>query len=437
MSNEQFLPLAPFLAQLGIMLTLSLVVERLMAILNWLMNQLIVMKSTTEWEGSKQIKAELQHAKRAKEEEDVLKTPSVVTEAREIEPHPNKAYTQPESRFDVKFISPPKALAVLKEFWIQIIATFVAILGCYVMKFSIWVFIRWAQELNNFAEIQNQAEWWEFVITGVIIGAGSKPVNFLMNFIINRKIVVAREETVQAEKALPITKAATAKPAPLVPAVAAPAPELKTVEDLVGFTYSGGDRPARLEHTHLFRKPIDLIVYHHTAMHSEAPFEEVIKEFDRKGWLTGYNCVIMKDGTIHALCRWDRFGNHARGYNAHSLGVALHGNFEPNPRVPFSNPDGRYGILKPTLKQVESAARITALWSLMHNIEIRFPTKDDPEFPKGIVPHYELAPKACPGGNFPHDMYRKKVRAYAKLWGEDDNFKLALEDFKASPMVIA
>ncbi len=178
-----------------------------------------------------------------------------------------------------------------------------------------------------------------------------------------------------------------------------------------------------------------MLVYHHTAMNSDSPFEEVVREFlVRKGWLTGYHVVVTKDGKIHNLCRWDRFGNHARGFNARSLSVALHGNFEPNPDVPFSNHDGRYGIQHPTSAQLEAAARLTAFWSLFYNIKLDFPEEADPDSPTGVLPHRLLAQKACPGGNFPYDQFESLVRSFARDWKDSDKFADAVNRFQSTPM---
>ena len=54
----------------------------------------------------------------------------------------------------------------------------------------------------------------------------------------------------------------------------------------------------------------------------------MVKVIKDKGWLTGYHCVVVKDGSIHPFCRWDRYGNHAKGHNLTSLGIAFNGNFE-------------------------------------------------------------------------------------------------------------
>lgn len=442
MPSGEYIPLAPLLAKLGVMLTLALMVERFLTIFNWLINRLFMVQVSSEQEAIEKQNEKLQLTERAIAEEARLLSPpdQAASDPREIEPNPERlpaqAGAQTDTRFDVKEIAPPDRLKVSKEFWLQILGTLVAITGCYYMKFSVWVFVRLAMGQGSLETIQSTA--LEYIFTGFIIGAGSKPVNFLMNFLITRRIVVSKEKVVEEDK--PVERAPKEKPIPVPLPIPAPEPapiKRKSIEELVGFIYDGGDRPERLQHTHLFKSAIDMIVYHHTAMHSDAPYEEITKEFDRKGWLTGYNCIVFKDGAIRVLCRWDRFGNHAQGYNSRSLGIALHGCFETDPKVPFSNHNGKLGILRPTTDQVDAAARVVALWTLMHKIPLKFPEKGAAGFPKGIIPHKYVAPKACPGNNFPYQTFKQAVEQYAKLWKDNEPFQLALNDFKAQPMVLA
>jgi hypothetical protein len=450
--SEEFIPLAPLLTKLGVMLTASLLVERFLTVINWLVDRLFIVRAASDWEGAKQVDVKFGITEQAVKEAKILAEPpdnpgDDSHDPREVEPNPLRKDIQSDSRFDVKEILPPERILNLdersrvireqnrirKEFWLQILGMLVGIGGCMYMKFSVWFFISQG----------TSPQLWEFILTGIIIGAGSKPVNFLMNFLINRKIVVSREE-IKEEEAKKATEEPTAiKPAEIdksrvaMPAAVTVETRPKTVEDTVGFVYDGGDRPERLESTHFFKEPIDTIVYHHTAMHSDAPFREVVKEFDRKGWLTGYHCVILKDGTIRVLCRWDRFGNHAKGYNNHSMGLAVHGNFETNPEVPYSNYNGQYGIQHPTELQIDSTARIIALWAFLNSIKITFPEKGDVNFPKGIVPHRDLAPKACPGCNFPHQILQRRIGYYAKIWKDDKRFTEALNEFKTMNMAVA
>lgn len=446
-----FVPLAPLLAILGIMLSLAVLVERFMMVFNWLIDRLWALKVLREWDGEAQLAAGLQLAERAKAESDELEkevdsVDDLEDDPEEIEVAPSVANgpngkPRADEQFEVKPAKKPNDLKVFKEFYMQILGAAVAIIVCFVTKFSAWPLF----DEGQVASAGTGPAVWELVFTGIIIGAGSKPVHFLIEFLVNRKVVVTRQEVGQTSAPAPTPT----QPGAAAPTVAPPMPArpvLQNIEDIIGFVYDGGDRPGRLENTHLRKTPVNLLVYHHTAMHSDSPFEAVIREFDRKGWLTGYHCVIMKDGTIHVLCRWDRVGNHARGVNFRSLGVALHGNFEPDPSVSFSNPDGRFGIQHPTQAQVESAARITALWALLHEktVPLDFPVADcssgqasDLKTVTGIVPHCHIAPKACPGGNFPHASFQQFVKDYVALWKQDQAFAEALERFKKAPMVIA
>ncbi len=449
------IPLAPLLTKLGVMLTLSLMVERFLAAINWVVNRLFLIQVSADLEITQEKENQLELTSHAMAEAEILASSpdpkaNLPADPHEIEPHPhiettpaykNSVYINPDSRFDIKKVKEAKEIdartriKVIKEFWLQILGLLVAVVGCYYMKFSIWVFVTWAAKGSFEAIAANRLE---YIFTGIIIGAGSKPVYFLMNFLINRKFVMDKEKLqpeAQAAEPAASSEIAGTRNGQIIPLSAAAQPPHKTIEELVGFIYDGGDRPQRLESTHFFQKPIDLIVYHHTAMHSDSPYQEITREFDRKGWLTGYHCIVFKDGTIRVLCRWDRFGNHAQGYNNHSFGVALHGNFETNPKVPFSNYKGQFGITQPTPEQVDSTARIAALWALLRNIAVAFPAKTDPNFPKGLVPHKDISQKACPGGNFPHEKFRQSVKHYAAAWKQDPTFMDALTDFSEHPMV--
>ena len=135
------------------------------------------------------------------------------------------------------------------------------------------------------------------------------------------------------------------------------------------------------------------------------------------------------------LCRWDRFGNHAYPHNQNSLGIAFHGNFETNPNVPYANVNGSYGIANPTQAQLDSASKIVVLWKSLYDIDLIFPKQNDPNFPRGIVAHNLLSSKACPGTNFPHELFQQFIKDYSNLWKDNEAFKSALKRFKNAPMV--
>ncbi|MEM6831336.1 MAG: peptidoglycan recognition family protein [Bacteroidota bacterium] len=443
----EVIELGPLIVKLSALFGAAVLIERFLVIVNGVLNRLFIIQTSIRYQEVDYFNGQMKLAMKATEEEKVLDDPNQAQkDPREIEPNPNHPFR--ESNFDILKISSleeetdtEKRFEILKrmnkvrkEFWMQLFGTVIGIIACYYSKFSIWVFVTSA--IKSVPVDSVEPAMWEFAFTGVIIGSSSKPINFLMNFLLNRKIEIKRTE-VREKLAAPIAKANVSKNMGPQPQAAVPVMSVKpmTIEEIVGFDYDGGDRPERLEHTHIFKKKVDLIVYHHTAMHSDSPFEELVKEFDRKGWLTGYNCVVFKDGSIRALCRWDRFGNHARPHNSHSLGIALQGNFETNASVPYSNHDGRYGIKAPTNKQVDGMARITALWSLMHEIDLKFPSKDE-DNTKYIVPHKHIAPKACPGNSFPYKTFERKVTYYYEQWSKDETFGQALEEFKEMPYVM-
>jgi hypothetical protein len=438
MPDEQFIPLAPLLGTLGIMLTVSLIVERFLSVISWLMDRLSIIKASGEWHVIDEQKEKLELAKQAKQEEDILKSspdkPQNPTEDfREIEPNPLK--TTADFQFEVKNYELSEPIKVVKEYWLQLFGVLVAIAACYYMKFSVWDLIVKIKGVQSPQAAEFSA--LGYIFTGIIVGAGSKPVHFLMNFLINRKIIITKSEIKEVPPPPSLPEPRTVMAATKFVARSPNFhPALESIEDMVGFNYDGGYRPDRLENTHFFQKPINLIVYHHTALHSESPFEEVIKEFDRKGWLTGYHCIIFKDGAIRVLCRWDRFGNHSYPYNQNSLGIAFHGNFETNPNVPYANVEGRYGLTNPTQTQLDSASKIVVLWKYLYNIDLIFPKKNDPKFPSGIVPHNLLSPKACPGSNFPHELFQQFIKDYNNLWKDNEAFKSALKRFKDAPMVL-
>lgn len=297
-------------------------------------------------------------------------------------------------------------------FWLQIIGTFSGVLICYFSKFGIF-----HQLFGIFSEPNLQPDW---ILTGILIGAGSQPIHFLIKFITQRKVVdlkVSTKETVKSEE-----KTVSTIPVPKVPSGPAviTKPQVPAVQ--IDIPYQGGVDRDILETRHKRIKNPDLIVYHHTAMHSDTSFADVVKVIKDKNWVTGYNCVILKDGSIYPFCRWDRFGNHAKGYNRRSLGIALNGNFEPNPKIPFANVNGRLGILRPTDAQLHSACKVVALWCHLYNIPM--------DFKNSIIPHNEISTKTCPGSEFPYDRFKELVDTIYTQWEKSSLAQQELELFK-------
>jgi len=273
--------------------------------------------------------------------------------------------------------------------------------------------------------------WLDYVFTGLLIGGGSAPIHLLISFISERKVPEEAGEPVSEEKK-GAKAAMEAKEKPAVPAVIT-APSDETAAEWVDIPYYGGVDRDLLEDIHKRPKDPDMIVFHHTAMSSQSTFEDVVRVIknrsDSKGnqWLTGYNCVVLADGSVHAFCRWDRFGSHAVGYNQRSLGIAFNGNFETDPKVPFSNPDGRYGPTQPTEEQLKAGARVVTLWTFL------YPEFDKPDFQKKIVPHRDISEKACPGSMFPYNDFKKWVEYYRKSWGKSPLIQQRIAAFKQKP----
>jgi N-acetylmuramoyl-L-alanine amidase len=449
--NENIL-LYHLIIKLGAILGASLLIERILSFINVAINRMFIFQYTYQFTKAEKLKEQLKRDQQAIKESALISNETLVdSEVEEIPFHPDLPEEKKvNTSFELVLIRPIKELlndqkrflkykennTIRKEFWMQIFGMLIAIFVCRALGFSIWEFFSYSP-VSGFPEPST----FGFIFTGVIIGAGSKPISFLMNFLLHRKIEIDKEEVTEEAKNSPD---AEIKPSisheidkeQISKAVKKEAP---SIEELVGFQYDGGDRPERLNNTHQYKKDvdIDLIVYHHTCMHSDAPFEEVVKEFDRKGWLTGYHCVVFKDGSIRVLCRWDRFGNHALGHNNHSFGLAFQGNFEPNPNIPSSNPDKKLGIMIPTSKQLHAAARVMALYAHMHNIPFVFPQTIKTGDPvKGIIPHYLIANKACPGGNFPHAAFKEYITNYYNAWKQDAEFKSALDLFKKNPLLM-
>ena len=282
------------------------------------------------------------------------------------------------------------------------------------------------QVFNSFLKVLNQPllpNWLDFLFTGLLIGGGSGPMHTLVKFITQHKIVMEKE--VSAET---VHNSQTAEK------IAAPAfaPAVDFAEAMwIDIPYQGGVDRDKLEWVHVRERNPQLIVYHHTSLHSQSTFNDVVRVIkDRKdsqgnNWLTGYHCVILADGSIRPFCRWDRFGNHAAGNNQNSLGLALNGNFETDPNVPYSNANGKYGNLKPTEVQLRNAARIITLWTFLYQIEI--------DFEKYIIPHRNISSKTCPGSNFPVDELQHWIEFFAGKWIKSKQVKEKIEIFKLKP----
>jgi len=203
------------------------------------------------------------------------------------------------------------------------------------------------------------------------------------------------------------------------------------LRDVMAIAYNGGVDPESLTTVHLRSASPELIIYHHTARDSRISFDELVRSVlqrkDSHGnrWRTGYNCVIMPSGDACSFCRWDRYGNHAQGLNKRSLGLAFHGNFEPGTSVPGANAAGRYGPITPTAVQLDSGARVIALWCFLYQIR--------PDFKNAIIPHNKIAKTACPGSGFPHIELKKLIRSYFDQWSASLKIQRQIREFAKFP----
>ena len=260
--------------------------------------------------------------------------------------------------------------------------------------------------------------WLDYVLTGLLIGGGSGPIHILIRFISERKVSVEAQPVPAAEKDMAAAPAVISKPS-------------YTTGDELDIAYDGGVDRDVLEDVHRRDKDPTMIVYHHTAMSSNSTFEDVVNVIksrtDDNGihWITGYNCVVLADGSIKPFCRWDRYGTHAADHNKASLGLAFNGNFETDPKVPFSNSTGNYGPPRPTEVQLKAGARVVALWTFLYRITM--------DFEKVIIPHKNIAQKACPGSQFPYEDFQKWIAFYCTRWKKSAEMKERVKAFKLKP----
>ena len=80
-------------------------------------------------------------------------------------------------------------------------------------------------------------------------------------------------------------------------------------------------------------RKIDLIVLHCSATRADRCYTEydlITDHLRREGSGADYHYYIRKDGSIKSLRPVDKSGAHARGYNAHSIGVCNEGGLDTN-----------------------------------------------------------------------------------------------------------
>jgi len=66
-----------------------------------------------------------------------------------------------------------------------------------------------------------------------------------------------------------------------------------------------------------------------------------------------------------------------------------------------------------------------ALWTFLYPIPL--------DFGQRIIPHKQVASKACPGSNFPYDDFRKFVTFYRDKWEHSALAQQRIAAFRLKP----
>ena len=446
---QQVVPLQPLLAVLTVALGLSFTVERVLEFINRLLNRFFFRGDAPYSKARVTVEQQIDHlvARVSADHQDRVAEELAETQNRlaresdtlspiekaELEMRLSRTRTidttkleQKENFSEAMILVDPATQRPYEEthrtFWMQTFGMLIGVGLCFYAGLGIF---KKLFELNSPLPMLDRIDQ---LFTGILIGAGSQPVHFLINYLTQRKIQTLKTDvgaapetavTLVSEKSAPVAIVTSAERS----LSGAGVPVARASE--INVPYFGGVDREALEYRH--RRPADpaVIVYHHTSMHSDASFADVVRIIKDKGWLTGYHCVVFKDGSIHAFCRWDRYGNHVAGYNLRSLGVAFNGNFETDARVPFANVNGRFGEPKPTDEQMHAAARVIALWGHLYAIPLNWR--------QNIVPHRELAATRCPGSNFPLVEFRKLIQHYHAQWSGSASAREELELYRQKP----
>jgi hypothetical protein len=447
---QQVVPLKPLLAILTLALGLSLTVERVLEFVNRVLNRFFFRGETPDRKARVSVEQQVDglvarvvedHQNRVAEELAETQTrlerekdSLSPLEKAEMAMRLSRARTLDATKLEqaenfseatmlVEPATPIPYEETSRKFWMQAFGTLMGIGLCFYSELGIF------SKLFQYNFPLNLLDRIDQLFSGILIGAGSQPVHFLINYLTQRKIQSLKSDVGEAEPAA----AATAKEEPVPAAIVAPVeravasmaamPVARASE--INVPYLGGVDRELLQYRHHREADPNLIVFHHTSMHSGTSFTDVVRIIKDKGWLTGYHCVVLKDGSIHAFCRWDRYGSHVLGHNRRSLGLALNGNFETDPRVHFANVNGRFGEPKPTDEQLHAAARVVALWCHLYGIPLNWQ--------QSILPHRELTATRCPGSNFPVPEFRKLIQHYHAQWSGAVTVREELELYRQKP----
>ena len=140
------------------------------------------------------------------------------------------------------------------------------------------------------------------------------------------------------------------------------------------------DRHLDYDRNSLIERPYtDMIVVHNTGNPTDDDVDAVWVNSvhqNANDWIAiGYNYLIRKNGIVEEGRPHWAMGAHAQGYNKHTIGICLSGNFM---------------IGDPTTAQIESLAMLLANLCADYNIPIDR---------KHIIGHREVNDTDCPGDN--------------------------------------
>ena len=89
----------------------------------------------------------------------------------------------------VDTIPPPDRMKIMRTFWLQILGTFAGVIVCAVSHFGLF-----SKLAGNFSNIPMPLD---YIFTGILIGAGSQPMHFLIEFITKRKLTALKADSTE------------------------------------------------------------------------------------------------------------------------------------------------------------------------------------------------------------------------------------------------
>ncbi len=186
---KEYILLDQLIVKLMALLGASLLIERLLTFLNMAMNRLFIFKYSNRFTLSEKTKLRIDRDMEAAKEDTALKEAD--EEATE-DSNPGEVTFNPAieekrkviSGFDILYLRPVKEIledekryevykennVIIKEFWMQILGSLIAITFCIGMKFSIWEFFSYSLT----GTWPTSHFMWEYVFTGIIIGSERK-----------------------------------------------------------------------------------------------------------------------------------------------------------------------------------------------------------------------------------------------------------------------